>query len=79
MSQTCRHSVCLHIQELQTSSYHTQEAAAKDARCPKFRARNRYADVSPCKCWAFLYIGFSMVCLHMQMNFYRILHFRGIL
>jgi len=44
----------LHVQELQTSSCHTQEAAAKDARSPKFRARNRYADVSPCKCWAFI-------------------------
>jgi len=29
------------------------ECTAKDARRPKFRARNRYADVSPCKCLGF--------------------------
>jgi len=36
------------------TSYHMHECTAKDARRPKFRARNRYADVSPCKCLAFL-------------------------
>lgn len=44
---------CLCVQELQTSSCRKHECTTKDARHPKFRSRNRYADVSPCKCLTF--------------------------
>jgi len=54
--------VCLHIQELQNSACPKHECTAKDARRPKFHGRNRYADVSPCRCLAFLHL-FSMMSL----------------
>jgi len=60
-------------QELQTSSYSKHECSAKDARRTKFHGRNRYADVSPCKCLILCVILFRMVCLKLH-----VFHIRGL-
>jgi len=56
------------FQELQSSSYQKHECSAKDARRPKFRGRNRYADVSPCMCLTVLHIFIHMCVGTLAMN-----------
>jgi len=57
------------VQELQTSCYRKHDCSSKDARRPKFRGRNRYADVSPCTFVTVYMIALVWYVRNMQIYF----------
>ena len=68
-------TLCFLPQRIRSEASLNHDFSLKDSRKPEFRSRNRYRDVSPCKCnFFFDYFAKYFINITVQSSFFKILH-----